>query len=203
MKLSEEIKPIFPIDKDLEVSIKKILDQVGERSFGLLFTIFALPSALPVPAPGYSIPFGFGIVFTSLGLILGKRHPWFPKSALKKKIKIRKGSRMVKGIYKFVHFFERFLKTRLTFLTEIFWIKRLTGILILLCGLSMLSPVPLTNTLPAFAVFLFGVSFLAKDGFFMILSLLAGLAGLGLSILIHALLWFLGINFTDFITQLF
>ena len=36
-----------------DVTLNELLTLGGERTFGFLFVLLSLPSALPVPAPGY------------------------------------------------------------------------------------------------------------------------------------------------------
>ena len=58
-KLSVELnRYFFEEHRSSDIKLIDILELAGERVFGFLFVILALPSALPVPAPGYSIPFG-------------------------------------------------------------------------------------------------------------------------------------------------
>ena len=58
-RLSVELQRyFFEEDRQPQVKLADILSFAGERIFGFLFVILSLPSALPVPAPGYSIPFG-------------------------------------------------------------------------------------------------------------------------------------------------
>jgi hypothetical protein len=40
------------------LTLANVLRLAGERTFGFLFVLLALPSALPVPAAGYALPFG-------------------------------------------------------------------------------------------------------------------------------------------------
>ena len=58
-KLSAELERHFYDEHHSgEVTIDEIMTLAGERAFGFLFILLALPSALPVPAPFYASPFG-------------------------------------------------------------------------------------------------------------------------------------------------
>ncbi|MEM9505132.1 MAG: exopolysaccharide biosynthesis protein, partial [Cyanobacteria bacterium P01_E01_bin.43] len=58
-RLSAELETFFfDESRNEQVTLADILALAGERTFGFLFVLLAFPSALPVPAPGYSIPFG-------------------------------------------------------------------------------------------------------------------------------------------------
>ncbi|NEP28671.1 exopolysaccharide biosynthesis protein, partial [Moorena sp. SIO3I6] len=79
-KLSVELQRyFFEEEQEPQVRLADILTLAGERIFGFIFVILSLPSALPVPAPGYSIPFGIVILLLAIQLIVGAKRPWLPK----------------------------------------------------------------------------------------------------------------------------
>ena len=58
-RLSVELhRFFFEAKRPLKVTLSELLLIAEERTFGFLFVLLSLPSALPIPAPGYSIPFG-------------------------------------------------------------------------------------------------------------------------------------------------
>ena len=56
--LSDNLKRSLGDGSHSDISLKSILDNVEEQGFGLLLMTLSLPSALPIPAAGYSTPFG-------------------------------------------------------------------------------------------------------------------------------------------------
>ncbi len=60
------------------VCLRDLNQGVGPKSFGLTLLLLSLPSALPVPAPGYSTPFGIALLLVSLQIILGRQSVWLP-----------------------------------------------------------------------------------------------------------------------------
>ena len=62
-----------------EVTLNEILEIAGERTFGFLFVLLSLPSALPIPAPGYSTPFGIVMFLLAAQLIVGREQLWLPE----------------------------------------------------------------------------------------------------------------------------
>ena len=112
----------------------------------------ALPSALPVPAPGYSIPFGIVLLLFAFQRLLGRKSPWIPKWAAKLPISIDTSGRTYAIVEKFLGFFERFVRTRFSALVSVLRIP--VVIAIIFCATCMLIPIPGTNTPPALAIFL-------------------------------------------------
>jgi len=190
-KLSEQITEIFTTDEN-EVTLRTLMSTIDERSFGVLISIFALPSALPVPAPGYSTFFSIFLILLSVQMLLNRSHPWFPKRFMNTKIGSGTENKTVATMLKFLQFFENFSRPRFTFLYSMRISSIMLSAVMLLCAVSMISPLPLTNTLPALAIFLIGLGKVQDDGVLALLGLITAVAGLGLSITLHAALIFGG-----------
>lgn len=183
MKLSENVTSIFAAGEDgAVVSVQTILDRVSVKGFGILLVIFSIPSAMPVPAPGYSIPFGLVLLLLGTQLMKGREYPWLPQKVLDRKVGIGEKPRLIKTMIFFLRILEFFIRPRLGFMfTNGFALRILAG-MVMLCAASMLIPVPLTNTAPAFGIFLIGLGMLEEDGLMSIGGVLASLAGLTLSV---------------------
>ncbi len=182
MRLSENVESIFAVNQDgAPVTIATIMDRVSMKSFGILLAIFALPSALPLPAPGYSIPGGLALVILGVQLLQRRECPWLPERVLRREVPVGDKPRLIRSMVLFLRLFEMFIKPRLSFVFTNPLTYRALGFIVLLCGISMCIPVPLTNTAPAFGVFLIGMGMLEEDGLLSCLGGLAGIAGLLLS----------------------
>ena len=189
-KLSVTIEKTFG-DVDGHITLRQVLDQLEVRSFGILLAILSLPSALPVPAPGYSVPFGIALIFLGIQMVLDRDYPWFPERLLARQIAVKKDSKLVGSMIKFSAFFERFIKPRLNFVYGTHGFRRLLGAVVLICGMSMCVPVPLTNTAPALGIFLIGLGSLEEDGLIGIGGMGVSLAGLALAATVIGLILYL------------
>ncbi|MGB3296116.1 MAG: exopolysaccharide biosynthesis protein [Phormidesmis sp.] len=152
-----------PVDSG-QVTLNEILEIAGERTFGFLFVLLSLPSALPVPAPGYSVPFGIVMLLLALQLIAGSEQPWLPEKFRKKGFErstiqgfLRKGMPWLKRI-------ETVTRPRLTPVCTSRVGRMVIGLAIALMSISMMIPIPLTNTLPAIGIFVTGFGLLDDDG---------------------------------------
>jgi hypothetical protein len=97
-KLSVELqRHFFAEELAPQVTLADILDLAGERTFGFLFVILSLPSALPLPAPGYSTPFGILLFILAVQLIFGAKRPWFPQKWLNRPIELKTVQGFLKG----------------------------------------------------------------------------------------------------------
>ena len=183
-KLSTELQRYFFEEKQPEqIKLSDILSLAGERIFGFLFIILALPSALPIPAPGYSIPFGIVMFLLAIQLIIGRRRPWFPD----KSIKLSRAQGFVKAGIPWLKRIEALTHPRISFVCTSLPGRIVLGTAIALMSICMMIPIPGTNTVPAMGIFIVGFGLQEEDGFI-------SLAGLGVCLV--ALAAVVGILFT-------
>lgn len=153
-------------------SLGDLVDQVGDRGFGLLLMILALPAALPLPAPGYATPFGVVIAVLAIQLMRGRQTPWIPDRFRKRRIPYRMLSFATKGGSLPLRAVELLVRPRLGGLARSKAFLSMVSVIILLMACSMILPVPLTNTAPAFTIFVLSAGILEEDGLVLAAGLL-------------------------------
>lgn len=172
--LSQSLQSILADAGGGPVSIRRISEGVGDRGFGILLVVLSLPSALPVPAPGYSTPFGILLAILSLQIIALRGNVWLPEKAFRREIPNGRAVKFFSAAQRFLARFEHFIRPRLR------WIVRPAGriglgIVTLFMAVLMMFPIPLTNTLPAMVIFLIGVGLVEEDGLFALASFALGI----------------------------
>jgi hypothetical protein len=158
------------------VTLADLLAAAGERSFGALLVLLAIPNMVAGLVPGVSMILGLPLLLVSLQLMVGAERPWLPRRLARLEIRRADLRRMVERTLSPLQRLERALKPRLGFLTAPL-AERLIGLTCL--GLSMLVflPIPFANLLPATGILLLGFAMLERDG---LLALVAfALAGAG------------------------
>ena len=152
-------------------SIGELMESIGDKGFGLLLIILSLPSALPVPAVGYSTPFGICMVIIAAQIFIGRKQVKLP-GRLKK---IRIPLKMVQSITGFaIHFLkrtEKLIKPRQRWIHSRFG-HSILSVTIFAMAFFMILPIPGTNTLPAMIIFIIGISIAEEDGLIAIVAIL-------------------------------
>lgn len=181
------------------ICIEDILELAGERSFGFFLAVLSFPSALPLPAPGYSTPFGVFILLLALQLVAGRTTPWMPKWVLQTSIERKHFQKWVQAGIPWLQRIEKIARPRWKQLCTTRLGQVWLGTWIGLMGISMIIPVPGTNTLPAMGVFVTAFGLLEEDGILCSLGSLICVAGglLTTSILIG--LWLGGTTLLDWL----
>ena len=154
------------------ISIRDIFQAMGDRAFGALMLIFALPNCFPTP-PGTSAILGAPLVFLTAQLAFGLS-PWLPAFIADRSMARKDFSAIASRMTPWLAWAERMLKPRFTFLVHP-PVENLLGFFCLVLAIILALPVPLGNILPAIAICLFSFAILERDG-------LVALMGLGVAI---------------------
>ena len=161
----------------------QLIDEIDQHGMAVILILFALPSALPLPAAGYSTVLSIPLFIIGFRLICGYNTLWLPAKLRAKTFNPEQFSRkLVNGMLKLIHFVERFSKPRLVTFARSNGVRILVGVLIIALACSMLLPIPGTNTAPAFGIFLIGFALLEEDGLMLIVGILASLVALVISL---------------------
>ncbi|MEM8641571.1 MAG: exopolysaccharide biosynthesis protein [Cyanobacteria bacterium P01_G01_bin.54] len=164
-KLSIELnRYLFEEEREQKVSLRSILALAGERGFGFLFVILSLPSALPVPAPGYSIPFGIVLLILAMQFIVGAKRPLLPGDLGDWSVKTELAQKFATRGIPWLKRLEQIAKPRFVFICQNLPGRAVIGGAIALMSISMMIPIPGTNTLPAMGIFLIGIGLFEDDG---------------------------------------
>ncbi|MBD2359481.1 exopolysaccharide biosynthesis protein [Tolypothrix sp. FACHB-123] len=190
-KLSHELERFFfETEQPAHVKLADILLLAKERTFGFLLVILSLPSALPIPAPGYSVPFGILIFLLAIQMIAGSKTLWLPQKMINHPIKLETAQGVVKTGIPWLRRIEAIARPRLSYICVTLPGRVVIGSAIALMAISMMIPIPGTNTLPAMGIFVTSFGLLEDDGAISLGGLVLCLMGaiLTSSILI-ALMW--------------
>jgi len=175
-RLSVELhRYFFEEERQPEVKIGDLVALAGDSVFGVLLLLLALPSALPLPAPGYSIPFGVVLFPLGLQLARGAHQPWLPQRFANGAIGLERARGFVKAGLPWLRRLEAIARPRWGFVCTNPAGRMVMGITIALMAISMMIPIPGTNTTPAIAIFLIGFGLVEDDGFICLLGLLVAL----------------------------
>ena len=162
------------------VSIGWLMEKLGRRSFGL--TLFAM--AVIGLIPGASTPVGVLVAWPAVQMMLGQEVGVLPRLIARRKIGVERLARVIRLVTPRLAWVEKLIRPRWP--TPFQATKRLTGIVMLLLGLTMISPVPFSHVVPAFVIMFLALAYLEEDGIALLIALLAALVSLAIT---AAMLW--------------
>jgi len=177
-RASELLEDFLAHDHDERITLGDLVRILGDRAFGALILLLAIPNVLPVP--GLSTVTGLPIALVAVQMMLGRHEPWLPRRLAAAGIERGAFLRVVARAHPHVARIERRLLTpRLPALTTP-TAERLLGLAILVLALVLALPIVFGNQPPAFAMALIALGLIEKDGAFVIAGLVAGVLAIGI-----------------------
>ena len=150
------------------ITIRDFLDMMGNRGGLIICLILATPFLIPVSIPGSSIPFGLGIMFIGISRIFNRY--LIPKLIMDYKLPKDTLLKILNGTMNALGRLEKYIKPRFSILTESPAMNRFNlSLMVFTSFLLMLPlPVPLTDSLPGYSIFLLVLGILEYDGYFVL-----------------------------------
>lgn len=168
-QLSKDLQRYFFEDSPGDtLSLADVLELAGVRMCGFLFSLLALP----IPAAGYSIPFGLVMLLLAVQFMLSFTSLWLPGWIVHRPITLSRMQAFVKAGIPWIQRIERLSKPRLTPVCTSHLGLALIGCAIVLMAALMIIPIPGINTLPAMGIFVIGFGLLDDDGAISLTGLL-------------------------------
>ena len=163
------------------VSVGRIMDAFGTRTFGPAIMVPALLELTPVGAiPGVPTFLAAVIALVAAQKMFGKRHLWLPGIVSNRTVsgeKLAKGSHKLRGLAAFM---DRHFHRRLKFMTRPPFSRIAAGVIVLLCvSVPFLEVLPFASSVPMLAIAGFGLAVLARDGVLMAGALLVSIGAMG------------------------
>ncbi|WP_226781661.1 exopolysaccharide biosynthesis protein [Oceaniglobus trochenteri] len=172
-----------------DISVQKVIETLGENSFASLMLVFSLISTSPASAiPGVTALVAAIVFLLVAQMILGRRHLWLPDVITRRRLSAKKLCKGIEWLRKPLHFVERFLDERLTFLFHRPWFYLP---LLLILGLTLFMPfmelIPTSGSLASAVIAVFAAGLLTRDGGLVVAAMVLLLG-------VPALVWRFGFN---------
>lgn len=164
-------------DPEDRLSFATLVERLGDRGFGILLFLWALPNMIPIP--GISTPFGLLIVITAGQMVMGRHRPWLPRSVLGRSIRRADFKRMTDKALPYLERFERYCKPRWTVVPQGV-AERMVGLFLVVLGLVLILPIWGGNLPPAIAVAVIALGLIETDGVMVMAGTVIGLIALAI-----------------------
>jgi len=193
--VSQIIDTLLTIDGDMPISIGDVIVRLGERAFGVVLILLAIPTLIPILPPGASGINGILYIVSGLQMLGGRRQLWLPARVRRYRFSRRSLDLLRQRGVSTLRRMERYSRPRHTPFSDVA-LLRLMAIPTLAMGIILWLPMPLMNTLPGMAMMMIGIGILNEDGYFLISgsALAAGvlaLVGVFFNELVHFFKWVL------------
>ena len=157
------------MDSSQDTTIGDLANSRGERAFGALLFIFAVPNAIPMP-PGTSAILGLPLVILTWQVLMGRQVLWLPEVVRKRRISKEMLHSFVTKVTPIMARLERVLKPRLGFIVASDVAERMIGLVAFPLSLILFLPIPFGNIPPAAAIACLALGLAERDGLAVIVG---------------------------------
>ena len=165
-RLSDIVKSI---DTQQDMTIGQLVDSLGERAFGALMFIFAVPNVIPTP-PGTSAILGLPLVILTYQVMMGRQSLWLPQTVRKRQISRNMLHTFVSKVLPVMGRLERILRPRFGFIVASDLAERMIGLVAFPLALILFLPIPFGNIPPAAAIACLALGLAERDGLAVLLG---------------------------------
>ncbi len=162
-------------DAEPHIALGDILQRFHTRAFGVLTLIVLLPAFLPLPV-GVGAIAGPLVSLTGLQMLIGLPAPWLPRSLRRRSLQRATIARFAARMHGVLHRLERACRPRLTALTSHIAAHVFTGLQLLLLGILLALPIPLTNYPFGLLLMLYAIALIEHDGVLLLIAWALGCA---------------------------
>jgi hypothetical protein len=152
------------------VTLGWLLRHLRRRSFGIILLLLGLLACLP----GVSGVVGVLIAIPAYQMIVARSGPVFPRFFASRRFNKQRLAAVLAWAIPVLRFLERVIRPR--WHTPFETTKRVVGGAVLLVGVLLFVPVPLSNIPPALTIVLLAIAYLEEDGVLLCATLLIILA---------------------------
>lgn len=168
-------------DPDEAMSLAMLLDEFKERSFGLFLLIVLLPTFIPIPV-------GMGAVSGALASLIGLQflarleHPWLPGFVARREIHRHRIISFRNRMGRWLGRLEKLTRPRMPAVVEHPLAHAFTGLLLVVLGVLLVLPLPLTNYPFGLILLAFSFALIERDGLLMLIAWALGVVEIAIVI---------------------
>lgn len=154
-----------------------LTSRLHNQSFGLIMLVLAIAAA----APGICMVAGPLLLISAFQMIVGRPAPTFPRWIAARPLPTQHLGAVVQRAIPMLRYLENLIYPRWPTPLEV--TKRVVGIAVMMLSARLiLTPIPLSNIVPAVLIALISLAYLEDDGFVLSIGLLIGLVVLAVDL---------------------
>jgi hypothetical protein len=168
-------------DSGSRVTIGKLLDAFGHRSYGPFLLVPALVELSPIGGiPGVPTLLALIVVLFAAQMLAGRDHFWLPQFIQDRRIKVKRVEGAADKMHPVTERLDRWFGGRLRALTGKTALRAAAVCCILLAlTVPPLELIPFASSIPMAAIAAFGLALIVHDGLLMLIAFLLTTASIG------------------------
>lgn len=170
---------------DGSISLGEVMQRFQRRAHGVLLMLVLLPAFIPLPLGAGAIS-GPLVSLIGLQMLLARPAPWLPPLLRRRSIQRHNLKRFTSRVQRLLGWFERLCRPRLIPLTQHLAAHVFTGAQLLVLGILLALPIPLTNYPFGLLLLLYAFALIERDGALLLVLWFLGCATILASLLLSS-----------------
>ncbi len=178
---TSDVLTVLASQEGERLSVGDIVAVLQDRAFALLVVLLGLPNCLPMPPP---IPLvcGLLLLLVAVQITAGMAAPWLPKKILDASIARATVEKAVTRAVPLLQRLERWSQPRMSVFDSALGMRGM-GVTLLALSLALIVAPPFFGQIPlGLAISLIGLGLVERDGIVVLIGLVFGGIGVGISI---------------------
>ncbi|MBX2881223.1 MAG: exopolysaccharide biosynthesis protein [Granulosicoccus sp.] len=151
--------------KSSSCSLDALFQLLEQRSYGGIIIVLALIGLLP----GISVAAGIAIIVIAVQMLLEFHAPRLPNFVTRREINREKLMKTLTLPVRWLSYAEKFIKPRWPFMSNRL-ARKFCAVVMILLAIFMITPLPLSNMLPAIALLFIALGLLENDGAMLLIG---------------------------------
>lgn len=154
------------------MSVRELMDTLGDRSFGWCVIVFALLNLVPLPI-GANMITSLPLILVTAQMTLGMERVRLPEAVMNRTFRRRSFQKLVLRLGPLMRPLERMTAPRLPMMFSPVH-ERLLGVFLLVVSLTLFLPVPVSTWLLAISLLISGIGLVERDGLITLAGVVFG-----------------------------
>jgi hypothetical protein len=160
------------------LALRDVVSGLGRSTFGVLLFLASLPAFIPIPGLAGALS-GPLVVLVGLQILILLPNPWLPGFIAKRGPLRSTVIRFDQKLSPWLRRMEKMIRPRLLNMVDHPLATIFTGLQLVLLGILLSLPIPLTNFLFAGLLMVYALALLERDGILMLIAWAMGSAAIG------------------------
>lgn len=161
------------------LALRDVIHGLGRSTFGVLLFLATLPAFIPIPGVAGALS-GPLVVLVGLQILILLPNPWLPGFIARRGPLRATVIRFDRMLSPWLRRLEKTVRPRLLAFVEHPLATVFTGLQLVLLGILLSLPIPLTNFLFAGLLLIYALALLERDGILMLIAWACGLTAIGI-----------------------
>jgi hypothetical protein len=160
------------------LALRDVVNGLGRSTFGVLLFLASLPAFIPIPGLAGALS-GPLVVLVGLQILILLPNPWLPSFIAKRGPLRSTVIRFDQKLSPWLRRMEKMIRPRLLNMVDHPLAMIFTGLQLVLLGILLSLPIPLTNFLFAGLLMVYALALLERDGILMLIAWAMGSSAIG------------------------